>query len=51
MKLFAGSNSRKLNVASVVLTYYPNCLRDPRFAKIRSLRKFSRLQYMLGVCA
>ncbi|MDD9362103.1 MAG: hypothetical protein PV344_04170 [Anaplasma sp.] len=53
MKLFADSNFRESNVASVVLTYCPNCSRDlffanhmrlAKFAKIRSSRKFSRLQ-------
>ncbi|MDD9362065.1 MAG: hypothetical protein PV344_03970 [Anaplasma sp.] len=53
MKLFPGSNFRESNVAFVVLTYCPNCSRDlffanrrrlAKFAKIRSLRKFSRLQ-------
>ncbi|MDD9362011.1 MAG: hypothetical protein PV344_03700 [Anaplasma sp.] len=56
MKLFAGSNFRESNVVSVVLTYCPNCSRDlffanrrqfAKFAKIRSSRKFSRLQYVL----
>ncbi|MDD9362888.1 MAG: hypothetical protein PV344_08200 [Anaplasma sp.] len=32
MKIFAGSNFRESNVASVVLTYCPNCLRDLFFA-------------------
>ncbi|MDD9362155.1 MAG: hypothetical protein PV344_04435 [Anaplasma sp.] len=54
MKLFAGSNFRESNVASVVLTYCPNCSRGlffanhrrfAKFAKIRSSRKFSRVQY------
>ncbi|MDD9362115.1 MAG: hypothetical protein PV344_04235 [Anaplasma sp.] len=54
MKLFEGCNFRELNVASVVLTYCPICSRDlffanrrrfAKFAKIRSSRKFSRLQY------
>ncbi|MDD9362292.1 MAG: hypothetical protein PV344_05130 [Anaplasma sp.] len=53
MKLFAGSSFCESNVASVVLTYCPNCLQDlffanrrrfAKFAKIRSSRKFSRLQ-------
>ncbi|MDD9362287.1 MAG: hypothetical protein PV344_05105 [Anaplasma sp.] len=53
MKLFAGSNFRESNEASVVLTYYPNCSPDlyfanrrrfAKFAKIRSTRKFNRLQ-------
>ncbi|MDD9361843.1 MAG: hypothetical protein PV344_02820 [Anaplasma sp.] len=56
MKLFAGSNFRQSNVAPVVLTYCPNCSRDlffanrrrfAKFAKIRSLQKFSRLQYLM----
>ncbi|MDD9362122.1 MAG: hypothetical protein PV344_04270 [Anaplasma sp.] len=56
MKLFAGSNFRESKVAFVVLTYCPNCLRDlffanrrrfAKFAKIRSSRKFSRLQYLI----
>ncbi|MDD9362524.1 MAG: hypothetical protein PV344_06350, partial [Anaplasma sp.] len=48
MKLFTGSNFRKSNVASVVLTYCPNCSRDlffvnhRRLAKIRSSRKLGR---------
>ncbi|MDD9362490.1 MAG: hypothetical protein PV344_06180, partial [Anaplasma sp.] len=55
MKLFAGSNFRELNVASVVLTWCPNCSRDlffansgrfAKFAKIRSSRKFCCLQYL-----
>ncbi|MDD9361821.1 MAG: hypothetical protein PV344_02710 [Anaplasma sp.] len=52
MKLYMNSNFCESNVASVVLTYCPNCSRDlfsanrRRFAKIRSLRKFSRLQYL-----
>ncbi|MDD9362280.1 MAG: hypothetical protein PV344_05070 [Anaplasma sp.] len=50
MKLFAGSDFRESDVASVVLTYCPNCSCDlffanrRRFAKIGSSRKFSRLQ-------
>ncbi|MDD9362173.1 MAG: hypothetical protein PV344_04525 [Anaplasma sp.] len=53
MKLFACSNFRESHVVSVVLTCCPNCSRDPffanhkrfaKFAKIRSSRKFSRLQ-------
>ncbi|MDD9362908.1 MAG: hypothetical protein PV344_08300 [Anaplasma sp.] len=53
MKLFAGPIFRESNLASVVLTYCPNCSRDlffanqrrfAKFAKIRSSRKFSRLQ-------
>ncbi|MDD9362744.1 MAG: hypothetical protein PV344_07470 [Anaplasma sp.] len=53
MKLFAGSNFRESNVASVVLTHCPNYSRDLFFAnrrrfakvvKIRSSRKFSHLQ-------
>ncbi|MDD9362380.1 MAG: hypothetical protein PV344_05605 [Anaplasma sp.] len=56
MKLFADSNFRESNAASVVLTYYPNCSRHlffancrrfAKFEKIRSSRKFSRLQYLL----
>ncbi|MDD9362100.1 MAG: hypothetical protein PV344_04155 [Anaplasma sp.] len=52
MKLFAGSNFREFNVASVVSTYCPNCSRDlffanrsrfANFAKTRSSRKFSCL--------
>ncbi|MDD9362577.1 MAG: hypothetical protein PV344_06620 [Anaplasma sp.] len=35
MKLFAGSNFRKSNVASVVLTYCLNCSRDLFFANRR----------------
>ncbi|MDD9362247.1 MAG: hypothetical protein PV344_04900 [Anaplasma sp.] len=54
MILFAGSNFHESNVASVALTYCSNCLRDlfsenrrrfAKFAKMRSSRKFSRLQY------
>ncbi|MDD9362090.1 MAG: hypothetical protein PV344_04105 [Anaplasma sp.] len=57
MKLFAGSNFRESNVASVMLTYCPNCSRDlffgnrrkfAKFAKIRSSRKLSRLQYTVS---
>ncbi|MDD9362136.1 MAG: hypothetical protein PV344_04340 [Anaplasma sp.] len=50
MKLFAGSNLRESNIASVVLTCCPNFSRDPffanrkQFAKIRSSRKFCCLQ-------
>ncbi|MDD9362446.1 MAG: hypothetical protein PV344_05940 [Anaplasma sp.] len=53
MKLFVGSNFRYSNVSSVELTYRPNCSRElffvnrrrfAEFAKIRSSRKFSRLQ-------
>ncbi|MDD9362401.1 MAG: hypothetical protein PV344_05710 [Anaplasma sp.] len=53
MKLFAGSNFRESN-AYVVLTYCANCSRDlffanrrrfAKFARVRSSRKFSRLQY------
>ncbi|MDD9362350.1 MAG: hypothetical protein PV344_05450 [Anaplasma sp.] len=53
MKLFAGTNFRESDVAFIVLTYSPNCSRDlffanqrrfAKFAKIRSSRKFSRLQ-------
>ncbi|MDD9362041.1 MAG: hypothetical protein PV344_03850 [Anaplasma sp.] len=52
MKLFTGSNFCESNVASIVLTYCPNGLRDlffanrrrfAKFAKIRSSQKFSRL--------
>ncbi|MDD9363071.1 MAG: hypothetical protein PV344_09125, partial [Anaplasma sp.] len=52
----AGPNFRELNVASVLLTYCPNFSRDlffanqkrfAKFAKIRSSRKFSRLQYAI----
>ncbi|MDD9362513.1 MAG: hypothetical protein PV344_06295 [Anaplasma sp.] len=52
MKLFACSNFRESNVASVVLTYCRNCSRDlffanhNGFAKFRSSRKFSCLQYI-----
>ncbi|MDD9362137.1 MAG: hypothetical protein PV344_04345 [Anaplasma sp.] len=55
MKLFAGSNFHESNVASVVLTHWPNFSRVlffanhrrfAKFAKIRSSRKFSRLQYV-----
>ncbi|MDD9362156.1 MAG: hypothetical protein PV344_04440, partial [Anaplasma sp.] len=55
MKLFAGSNFRESNVASIVLTYCPNCSRDvffanrrrfEKFAKITSSRKLIRLQYL-----
>ncbi|MDD9362126.1 MAG: hypothetical protein PV344_04290 [Anaplasma sp.] len=51
--MFAGSNFRESNVASVVLTYCPNCsqhlffvnrLRFAKFVKIRSSRKCSHLQ-------
>ncbi|MDD9362143.1 MAG: hypothetical protein PV344_04375 [Anaplasma sp.] len=54
MKLFAGSNFHESNVSSVVLTYCPKCSRDlffanrrrfAKFARIRSTRKLSRLQY------
>ncbi|MDD9362004.1 MAG: hypothetical protein PV344_03665 [Anaplasma sp.] len=51
MKLFAGSNFCESNVASVVLPYcsrvlfFANRSRFAKFAKIRSSRKFSRLQY------
>ncbi|MDD9362111.1 MAG: hypothetical protein PV344_04215 [Anaplasma sp.] len=50
-----GSNFRESNVVSVELTNCPNGLRDlffanrrqfAKFVKIRSSRKFSRLQYM-----
>ncbi|MDD9362116.1 MAG: hypothetical protein PV344_04240 [Anaplasma sp.] len=53
MKLSAGSNFRELNVATIVLTYCPNCSWDlffanrrrfATFAKIRSSRKFRHLQ-------
>ncbi|MDD9362313.1 MAG: hypothetical protein PV344_05250 [Anaplasma sp.] len=53
MTLIAGHNFRESNVASVVFTYWPNFSRDlffanrrrfAKFAKIRSSRKFSRLQ-------
>ncbi|MDD9362397.1 MAG: hypothetical protein PV344_05690 [Anaplasma sp.] len=37
MKLFAGSNFRESNVASVLLTYCPNCLRDLFFYNSRKL--------------
>ncbi|MDD9362406.1 MAG: hypothetical protein PV344_05735 [Anaplasma sp.] len=56
MELFAGSNFRESNVASAVLTYCPNCSRDlffanrkwfAKFEKIRSSRKFSRLEYVI----
>ncbi|MDD9362036.1 MAG: hypothetical protein PV344_03825 [Anaplasma sp.] len=58
-KLFAGFNFRESNVASVLLTYCPNCSRDlffanrgrfAKFAKIGSSRKFSRLQYVYMEC-
>ncbi|MDD9362756.1 MAG: hypothetical protein PV344_07530 [Anaplasma sp.] len=54
MKLFASSNFHESNVASVVFTYCPNCLWDlffancSRFVKIRSSRKFCRLQYLIS---
>ncbi|MDD9362229.1 MAG: hypothetical protein PV344_04810 [Anaplasma sp.] len=35
LKLFAGSNFRESNVASVVLTYCANCSRDLFFANRR----------------
>ncbi|MDD9362792.1 MAG: hypothetical protein PV344_07715 [Anaplasma sp.] len=44
MKLFAGSNFCKANVASVVLTYCPNCSRDLFFANRRRLAKFSKIR-------
>ncbi|MDD9362510.1 MAG: hypothetical protein PV344_06280 [Anaplasma sp.] len=39
MKLFAGSNFRESNVASVVLTYCPNCAREVFFANRRRFAK------------
>ncbi|MDD9362785.1 MAG: hypothetical protein PV344_07680 [Anaplasma sp.] len=39
MKLFAGSNFCESSVASVVLTYCPNCLWDLFFANLRRFAK------------
>ncbi|MDD9362039.1 MAG: hypothetical protein PV344_03840 [Anaplasma sp.] len=44
MKLFAGSNFCEKNVASVVLTYCSNCLRDLFFAKCRRFVKFAKIR-------
>ncbi|MDD9362068.1 MAG: hypothetical protein PV344_03985 [Anaplasma sp.] len=41
MKLFAGFNFCESNVASVVLTYCPNCSRDLFYANRRRFAKFA----------
>ncbi|MDD9362527.1 MAG: hypothetical protein PV344_06365 [Anaplasma sp.] len=43
MKLFAGSNFRELNVASVLLTYCPNCSQDLFFASHRRFAKYAKI--------
>ncbi|MDD9362624.1 MAG: hypothetical protein PV344_06860 [Anaplasma sp.] len=43
MKLIAGSNFRESNVASVVLTYCPNCSQDRFFANRRRYAKFAKI--------
>ncbi|MDD9363023.1 MAG: hypothetical protein PV344_08880 [Anaplasma sp.] len=39
MKLFAGCNFRESNVASVVLTYWPNCSRVLIFRESWAIRE------------
>ncbi|MDD9362464.1 MAG: hypothetical protein PV344_06035 [Anaplasma sp.] len=46
MKLFAGSNFRESNVSGL---FFANRSRFAKFAKIRSSRIFSRLQYQVVV--
>ncbi|MDD9362514.1 MAG: hypothetical protein PV344_06300 [Anaplasma sp.] len=43
MKLFAGSNFRESNVASIASTYCPNCSRDLFFANRRRFAKFAEI--------
>ncbi|MDD9362523.1 MAG: hypothetical protein PV344_06345 [Anaplasma sp.] len=43
MKLFAGSNFRESNVASVVLTYCQKYSRDLFFANRRRFVKFAKI--------
>ncbi|MDD9362505.1 MAG: hypothetical protein PV344_06255 [Anaplasma sp.] len=43
LKFFAGSNFRELNVASVMLTYCPNCSQNLFFANRRRFAKFAKI--------
>ncbi|MDD9362471.1 MAG: hypothetical protein PV344_06070 [Anaplasma sp.] len=48
MKLFAGSNFLKSNVASVLLTYCPNCSWDLFFANRRQFAKSAKIRSVLA---
>ncbi|MDD9362220.1 MAG: hypothetical protein PV344_04760 [Anaplasma sp.] len=47
MKLFAGSNFRESSVASIVLTYCPNCSRDVYDSRKLGLRE-NLVVYSIG---
>ncbi|MDD9362684.1 MAG: hypothetical protein PV344_07160 [Anaplasma sp.] len=43
-KLFPGSNFCESNVASILLTYSPNCSRGLLFANCRRFVKFAKIR-------